>query len=375
MTTKRRKPTSVPMVDDKERTPEPAPIRSKAKAAPRRPVFVAEPDQIVEDSQDPFTTASGDATALSSLSDADAETIDALTPEVAKPRRRGISFTKMAFTAFGLLFSLVFAVWLDGVIQSFFARAPWLGWTASALVAIGVLSLLVVVVREVAALLRLDSVQSLKKLAETAANEKNPAKARQVLTRLRALFSSRPETARDRARLAEFDDDIIDGPHLVDLAETTLLGPLDSEARELILAASKRVSVVTALSPRAFVDIGYVLFEAMRLIRRLALLYGGRPGTLGMVRLTRDVVGHLAVTGSIAIGDSVIQQLLGHGLATKLSAKLGEGIINGMMTARIGIAAMDLCRPLPFRAAKRPGIGEFVGDLTRQATGTKKNKA
>ncbi|MCR9135016.1 MAG: TIGR01620 family protein [Alphaproteobacteria bacterium] len=375
MTTKRRKPTSVPMIDDTERKPEPTPKRSAAKAAPRRPVSVSEPDRIVEDSHDPFTPVTGDAAALASLSGADAETIDALTPEVAKPRRRRISFTKIAFAAFGLLFSLVFAVWLDGVIQSFFARAPWLGWTASALVAIGALSLLVVAVREVVALIRLDSVQSLKILAEAAANEKNPAKARQVLSRLRTLFSGRPETARDRARLAEFDDDIIDGPHLVDLAETTLLGPLDSEARILILAASKRVSVVTALSPRAFVDIGYVLFEAMRLIRGLALLYGGRPGTLGMVRLTRDVVGHLAVTGSIAIGDGVIQQLLGHGLATKLSAKLGEGIINGMMTARIGIAAMDLCRPLPFRAAKRPGIGEFVGDLTRQATGTKKNKA
>jgi putative membrane protein len=48
---------------------------------------------------------------------------------------------------------------------------------------------------------------------------------------------------------------------------------------------------------------------------------------------------------------------------------LGEGVINGLMTARIGIAAMDLCRPLPFRAAKRPGIGDFIGDLTPSMTG------
>jgi putative membrane protein len=33
------------------------------------------------------------------------------------------------------------------------------------------------------------------------------------------------------------------------------------------------------------------------------------------------------------------------------------------MTARIGIAAMDLLRPLPFKATKRPGIGDFLGDL------------
>ncbi|MGO8315977.1 DUF697 domain-containing protein, partial [Rhizobium ruizarguesonis] len=59
---------------------------------------------------------------------------------------------------------------------------------------------------------------------------------------------------------------------------------------------------------------------------------------------------HLAVTGSIAVGDSLVKQVLGHGLASKLSARLGEGVINGLMTARIGIAAMDLCRPLAFRA-------------------------
>jgi putative membrane protein len=75
------------------------------------------------------------------------------------------------------------------------------------------------------------------------------------------------------------------------------------------------------------------------------------------------VIAHLAVTGSIAAGDSLVQQILGHGIASKLSARLGEGVVNGLMTARIGIAAMDLLRPLPFKALRRPGIGDFMGDL------------
>jgi putative membrane protein len=95
----------------------------------------------------------------------------------------------------------------------------------------------------------------------------------------------------------------------------------------------------------------------------MAELYGGRPGTFGLLRLMRDVIAHLAVTGSIAVGDSLAQQVLGHGLASKLSSRLGEGVINGLLTARIGIAAMDLCRPLPFRAVKRPGIGDFLSDI------------
>jgi putative membrane protein len=135
--------------------------------------------------------------------------------------------------------------------------------------------------------------------------------------------------------------------------------PLDRQARQLTLNAARRVSVVTAVSPRAFVDLAYVGFEAVRLIRAMAELYGGRPGTIGMIRLFRDVIAHLAVTGAVAAGDSLIQQVVGHGLAAKLSARLGEGVINGLMTARIGISAMDLCRPMPFAGTQAPGHRRF----------------
>src|SRR5690606_6744501 len=105
-------------------------------------------------------------------------------------------------------------------------------------------------------------------------------------------------------------------------------------------------------------------FEAGRLIRRLAELYGARPGTLGFIRLSRDVLAHLAVTGAMAAGDELVHQLVGQGLAARLSAKLGEGVVNGMMTARIGVAAMETVRPLPFTALKRPGMGDFLAALS-----------
>jgi len=358
MTTRKRPPKAVPI--DQDDTPETATTVPKA---PRKPAFFAASETITEDTADPFTP-DDDAT--------DADMLEEPASDVAKPRRRHLSLSKIAAAAFGLVFSIAIALWLDGLIQSFFARAAWLGWLTTALVAVGVVSLAAIVIREIGALIRLDDVQSLRELAAEAVQEKKPAKARTVVSRLRALLSTRPETARDRARFADYEDEIIDGPHLVDLAETELLVPLDRQARSLIMGASKRVSVVTAISPRALIGIGYVLFEAVRLVRRLSFLYGGRPGTLGMMRLTRDVVSHLAVTGSLAVGDGVVHQLVGEGLANRLSVKLGEGVVNGLMTARIGIAAMDLCRPLPFRAAKRPGIGEFVNDLTRQAAGADK---
>ncbi|MBO3760664.1 TIGR01620 family protein [Ciceribacter sp. L1K22] len=331
----------------------------ETKQLPRTPrSFDAPVAVVVPDEEDVF---------LAESLSADMTTADA----IALPRRRRFSFLKLAMSAFGVLVSLALGLWVDGLVRDLFARADWLGYTALAVLTIGLSATLVVILRELAGLMRLDEAQVLKSQAADAIAKNNDREARSVADRLSRRLATRPETAKGRATLEASRDDIIDPPHLIALAERELLAPLDRKARALILGSSKRVSVVTAVSPRAIVDLVYVLFEVVRLVRAMAELYGGRPGRLGMLRLLRDVIAHLAVTGSIAVGDGLAQQILGHGLASRLSARLGEGVINGLMTARIGIAAMDLCRPLPFVAVKRPGIGDFIGDLTPSMKGEK----
>jgi putative membrane protein len=290
-------------------------------------------------------------------------------PPVAAPRRRGFPLFSILTGALGLLFSAAFALWLDGLIRDLYARADWLGYAALTLTGVAVLAALGMVGREIWALRRLASVQDLKREAEIALSDRKPAHARAVVAKLVALSASIPETEAGRKALAATEKDVIDPEGLIRLAELELLSPADRRARRLILDASKRVSIVTAVSPRAIVDLGYVLFESARLVRTVAETYGTRPGRLGMLRLFGDVIAHLAVTGSIAVGDGIAQQVLGHGVASKISARLGEGVINGLMTARIGIAAMDLLRPLPFRAQRRPGVSDFVGDLTGYSGG------
>lgn len=284
------------------------------------------------------------------------------------PPRRGFRWGRMFWTAAGSLVALAVGLAVDALIRDLFARSEALGWLGFTLAAIGIIAVVALSVREVRGILRIRKVTEIHERAVTVMEEDDRDAARDVTAELIRLYDNRPETARGRAALAGHAREIIDGRDLVGLAERELILPFDETARRLVLTASKRVAVVTAISPRAIVDLLFVLFQVLRLIRELAALYDGRPGTLGFWRLTRSVVAHLAVTGGMAAGDSLVQQLLGHGIAAKLSARLGEGVVNGLLTARVGIAAIEVCRPLPFVNGRPPRLADVMAELRRVST-------
>lgn len=298
----------------------------------------------------------------------DSDGLDPLAPPAPLTPRPRSKLGAIFLSATGLLISLALGLWVERLIRDLFSQTEWLGWLGIVLAATAVVALLAIFVREIYALARLASVENLRKRAATALAANHTKDARAAVADLVVLVGKNPETAAGRRAVVELKGEVIDGADFIRYAEAEILSPLDEKARAMILDAAKRVSVVTAVSPRALVDLAYVLWEAGRLVRRMSELYGGRPGTLGFIRLSRDVLAHLAVTGSIAAGDSLIQQLVGHGLAARLSAKLGEGVVNGLMTVRIGIAAMETARPFPFAAVRKPGIGDFLSALTSFAT-------
>ncbi len=284
-------------------------------------------------------------------------------PREASLKRPGISFGKWFMVGLGGLVSLAMGLAVDSLVRDLFARTDWLGWLGVGLTVLAALGLSGLVAREIAGLVRLGKIDHLRDELQSAAETDDARAAAKTLKALLELYADRPETAQGRKLLAGHMNEVIDGTDLVKLAERDLLAPLDLEARRIVMNSAKRVSLVTAVSPRAIIDLLAVLFENLRTIRRLSILYGGRPGTLGFVRLARQVMTHLAVTGGMAAGDSVASQVLGHGLAGRLSARLGEGVINGLLTARIGIAAIAICRPAPFIDTNGPSVSEFMGEL------------
>lgn len=284
---------------------------------------------------------------------------------VALPRRR-FPWGTVFWCALGALVALGAGLATVGLIEDLYARATWLGTLGAVLAGLVGLSLLVICAKEIAGLLRLASIEKLRARAEAALAQDDRDAARAIVRELTAKLAATPQLARGRRDLESHLTEIIDGRDLLHIAERRLMAPLDRAAAQLVARTATRVSIVTAVSPRAAVDLAFVLFAALSMIRRLAALYGGRPGMLGLVRLLRHIIAHLTVTGGIAAGDSLIQQMLGHGVAAKLSARLGEGVLNGLLTARLGLAAIEVARPLPFVALPKPALADIAGDLLRR---------
>jgi len=292
----------------------------------------------------------------------------------AKRRKRRFPWRNVLLWATGGLISLGIGLAVTQLIEDLFARFVPLGWLSVGLAGAAMLALIAIIAREWSGLSRLAKIEKLRERATETLVTDNRSDGQAIVRDLLAIESQVPNLARSRATLESHLGEIIDGADLIRLAERELMTPLDREARRLVSNAAKRVSIVTAVSPRASVDMFFVLITALGLARNLALLYGGRPGTFGLIRLMRHVIAHLTITGGMAAGDSLLQQVIGHGLAARLSARLGEGVLNGMLTARLGIAAIEVTRPLPFAALPRPTLSEVAGGIVRSAEQAEKAK-
>lgn len=273
-----------------------------------------------------------------------------------RPSRLAKWFWSLLVALVGFVVSL--AAW--DYVNALIARSPVLGLAVTVLLGLFCLVLAIIALRELAAFARLRRVDKVQALATTAIADADLGKARDVVGQLNRLYAGREDTTWGRTRLAEQQGEVLDADGLIGLAERTILDPLDAQAMREVEAAARQVATVTAIVPLALADVFAALTANLRMIRRIAEVYGGRSGVFGSWRLTRTVLTHLVATGAVAVGDDLIGSVAGGGVLSKVSRRFGEGIINGALTARVGVAAIEVCRPLPFHAVARPSVTALV---------------
>jgi putative membrane protein len=276
----------------------------------------------------------------------------------AHGRRWGLG--RLALSLLGALLALIVGVALAEFVAGLFAENAVLGSLGLALLVAFLGVLAVICLRELAALARLGRIESLRARAVEAHASGSPAAAEALIRGLDTLYRRRPELADRLRRLRDATGDMPDTPARLAYAEQLLMAPLDAAAEAAIMRAARDVATATAMIPLALADVAVALTRNLRMLREIAEAYGGRAGWVGSWRLMRAVAAHLIATGAVAVADDLLGPILGGGMLERLSRRFGEGAVNGALTARVGVAAMDVCRPLPFAATPRPNASALV---------------
>jgi putative membrane protein len=327
---------------------------------PRQPrVFAPDDPDLVVDASPHIDSVPGDDGG-SAASD-----MGVTRPTLAELGRRGLRWGAVLAAALTGAAVLSLAAWLARFVSAALARDDWIGSATLVLLLLAGFAALMIVLRELVGFARVARLGRLKGEIAAAISEGDRKQERKAAERVAALYAGRGAQARGVHRFHEHARDVHDPGELLALLEREVMLPLDGEGRRLVTRAAKRVATVTALSPMALIAVVYVLVENLRLLRALATLYGARPGLAGVARLARLVFAHVVATGGIAMTDDLLGQFLGQDLLRRLSRRLGEGAFNGALTARIGVTALEVIRPVPFRTGKPPRIRDVLAEALK----------
>lgn len=153
---------------------------------------------------------------------------------------------------------------------------------------------------------------------------------------------------------------------IVALYAAIVQSALDGAARREIGRSAAESTLMIAVSPLALVDMAFIAWRNLRLVNRIAVLYGIELGYYSRLRLFKMVLFNIAFAGASELVREAGMDWLGQDVAARLSTRAAQGIGAGLLTARLGIKAMELCRPLPWLADEKPRLGDYRHELMQE---------
>lgn len=247
----------------------------------------------------------------------------------------------------------------DALAQSQWLAIAWQLFGIS-LISLGSLSLL----RELGRLRRLKRHDKLRaELLELP--QRSPQQARALAEQLRcqlALADDDPHwQAFQRASQPHHS-----GEEIQALLRYHLLAPRDREAQRLITRMSGETAMMVAISPLTLLDMALVAWRSLAMVDRLCRLYGLELGYASRLRLFRNVLHNMAFAGASELATDASMDMLSLDLAGRLSARAGQGLATGLLSARLGLRAQRLCRPMAFAPEEQPKLADLRQTLWQQ---------
>jgi putative membrane protein len=267
-------------------------------------------------------------------------------------------------------------------LLAFFALAwplmQWLTWafTLQPLLGVGVLIFIIYlfslcglsVVQIIKGQAQVQQLIHLQQQAQTLIGHKTFGKSQAYLAALQNFYRDKPQ-AEMLAGIIKTLPDYADDTEILAHIERGFLAPLDQEALRRINAYSSQTALAVALSPWVSLDMALSLLRNGQMLSRIGELYGLRPSMLSRWRLIKMVITHLIGAGASEWAMDQALDTLGLGAAQMAGLRATQGIGAGLYTAKIGLAAMEVCRPMGFSAEQKPMFKHLWEHLVAQVRG------
>jgi putative membrane protein len=282
-----------------------------------------------------------------------------LEPEVS-PRR---SWLRLFFGAGAALLLALLGLEAYDFLAGLFERAPVVGAAFALLLALVAAGALGFLGRELADLRRLERAEQLRLQGERLIASEIHGQADAYLARLEQLYRGRADLAEPIACFNVQTSDALNDGEQLRLFAKTVLAPLDRQGRRLVIRGARDIGALTALSPLGILDGLIVLWRTLSMLRAIARLYGVRPGAAASIRLLRRTLAHVLAAGVGELLSDAAVEAAGASLLSVLSARAGQGAVHGLLAARLGLAALQVCRPLPFVEGELPSMKQLRAEL------------
>ncbi|MBA4501260.1 TIGR01620 family protein [Marinobacterium marinum] len=214
---------------------------------------------------------------------------------------------------------------------------------------------------------QLKQVHALQQQAQTLLTQSSHGNSTRLTRQLGRQYHGTVLQRELQSALQQLDSSYND-QEIVQYLDRHALSQADTAARRCVQRYSIESGVLVAFSPWASFDMLLVAWRNLRMLREVAAIYGIASGPLTQGRLLKQVLQNLAFAGASELSLEAGSALLGSSLTASLSARAGQGLGAGLFTARTGLAAIRLCRPLPAQHKESALPRKIAKSIVQQLT-------
>jgi putative membrane protein len=157
-----------------------------------------------------------------------------------------------------------------------------------------------------------------------------------------------------------------DDSEILYLYSKEVLSDKDELAKALVIRHSSDCALMVAVSPFAAIDMGLVLWRNLKMLNDIGQIYGMPNSPFSRVKVLKQVLKNMMLVGAQELLMDATFESMGVSLGSKLSVRAAQGVGAGLISLRIGLKAIEHCRPIFFTPEEQPKISHLRSDIIAQ---------